>query len=301
MMTTQQRLAYSVVRYYYDRVRDEAINVGVIVQTPTGVRVKMGPIDAIRRAYPFIEVDVLARQVRTLESMLEGDRVEVFDYKQNDRVELATSDLRLLTEINNRLPESLALAAPRFAELSAATPPGAQSPAEGLVEYVFRTFVEPPKPAQSESEDEPTTRRAHTVLHRRAQNTIVSAARKAGLRREEFEVEAKVKGRSREWHLDVRIPQAKRYLHHILVLPELEETFHEAAALARIWQDVQPSQQKSELTAVFYSSNGIPKTELKAGEKLLKSDDIRTVYVSELPHYLTELRGQQRLFTKDKE
>jgi len=80
MSTQQQRLAYSVVRYHYDRLRDEAINVGVIVQMPTGVRVKTAAIEAIRRAYPFLNPELVARQMRTLTTMLESGRVEVFDY-----------------------------------------------------------------------------------------------------------------------------------------------------------------------------------------------------------------------------
>jgi hypothetical protein len=137
------------------------------------------------------------------------------------------------------------------------------------------------------------------VLRRQAVNTIVKAARKAGLRKQDVEVEPKVKGRTRDWHLDVRIPQAKRYLHHILVLPELEETYHEAAALARIWQDVQPSHRNAELTAVFYSTNGIPKAALKAGEKLLARDRIETVYAKELSRHYSELLGQLKIGSKD--
>ncbi len=83
------------------------------------------------------------------------------------------------------------------------------------------------------------------------------------------------------------------------MLPELEETFHEAAALARIWQDVQKRRRGvADLTAVFYSHNGMPKSKLEPGEKLLKADKIKAVYSKELPAYYRELRGQQRLWTR---
>ena len=139
-MTAQQRLAYSIVRYYHDRLRDDPINVGVVVQTPDGVRVKSGPIEAIRRAYPFVDVAVLTENMRELTAMLvEAKSFEVFDYERNDRGEVATSDLRLLTAINNELPESVALTAPRFAELGAATAPGVQGSEEALLNYLLQT------------------------------------------------------------------------------------------------------------------------------------------------------------------
>jgi hypothetical protein len=200
-----------------------------------------------------------------------------------------------LTALNERLPESLALTAPRFAEVNAENPAGVQAADDALLDYLLRTFVEPPKPRDVESAGQPVVRRAHTVLRRKAVSTIVAAARKAGLRKEDLEVEAKVKGRTREWHLDLRIPRARRFLQHVLVLPEIEETYHEAAALARIWQDIRSRQRTSSLTAVFYSTNGVPKSKLKAGEELLAADDIEAVYSAQLPTHYGELLGQQKL------
>ena len=85
------------------------------------------------------------------------------------------------------------------------------------------------------------------------------------------------------------------------MLPDLEETFHEAAALARIWQDVDPREKKeAELTAVFYSSNGTPRAKLRPGEKLLADDKIHAVYAADLRGYYTEITGQTRLFSRRK-
>ena len=60
-----------------------------------------------------------------------------------------------------------------------------------------------------ETDGEPSTRRAHTILRRRARTTIVKAVRTAGLRKEDLEIEPAVKGKTRDWHLDVRVLQAK--------------------------------------------------------------------------------------------
>jgi hypothetical protein len=238
---------------------------------------------------------MITRHLQALTAILERERIEVFDYDLGQRSAIDATDPKLLVAINNDLPESLMLTPPRFAEVNPETPPGVEPPDQALVDYLFRTLVEPPKPITDESGAQPVIRRAHTVLRQRAVKTIVRAAREAGLRRRDLEVEPKVRGRTREWQLDVKIPKAKHFLHHILVLPQLEETYHEAAALARIWQDIRPTHRKASLTAVFYSTNGIPKAALKAGEKMLERDDIEAVYAKELPRHYDELLGQLKI------
>jgi hypothetical protein len=176
------------------------------------------------------------------------------------------------------------------------------TPENALVQHLFEIFAEPPRPQSSPDEPTgtPAIRRSHTVLHRAAVRKIVSTARQAGLGRDDVEVEPSITGSTRLWHFDLRIRRARRYLQHVLVLPEIEETFHEAAAVARIWQDVQARHARADvsLTAVFYSRNGMPeKAELEPGEKLLKKDRINTVYAKELPRYYAELVGQSHLWS----
>jgi len=143
------------------------------------------------------------------------------------------------------------------------------------------------------------TTRAHTVLHRAAKRAIISTAKKAGFK-DRFAENPTVSGKTRKWTFDVEIrPRARPaglFLQHILVLPDVEETYHETAALARIWQDAREGgARRGALTAVYYSRNGVSRRQLKAAEGLLADDEIRTIYAGDLLTYYKELSGQQRL------
>jgi hypothetical protein len=296
-MSDVRRLRYAVVRYHYDRVRDQAINVGVLLQTDTGLRLKtVNDWQQLRRVYPFLDARLVQEQTAALASVVEGDVVSLFDYDKGARIEMHPNDPSLLPLLNRTSPESIALTEPRVAELT----PEVERSEDDLLHHLFETFVEPPLPLREDVDSEriPTTRRAHLTLRRAAVRSIVRSAKQAGIPRERLELDPTVKGRTREWKFDVRIAtRASRLLQHILVLPDLEETYHEAAALARIWQDVRPARASSApgLTAVFYSENGVNKSKLAAGERLLEDDGIETVYAKELPHFYKELAGQTRL------
>jgi|SRR2546422_10853223 len=301
-MDARERLQYVVVRYYYDRVRDEAVNIGVLVQTADGLKLRtVAEWEEVRRAYPFIDPKDLQRQADFLKALIGRDRIRVFDYEKNASVEVEPRDPRLFSLLTRGLAEQLGFSEARVAELNTERPGGTEPPHEALLGHLYQTFVEPPRPLRIEGggAGAAAPRRAHTTLRRAAVKIIVRRAREAGLDKDALEIDPAVKGHTREWHLDVRIPRANYFLQHILVLPELEETYREAAALARIWQDVRRERQAGQLTAVFYSQNGIPRGKLRAGEELLAADNITAVYAPELPKFYRELVGQRRLWSRD--
>ena len=299
-MTETRRVPYAVVRYHHDRVRDEAVNVGVVVQTEQGLRVKtLGEWEDVRRAYPFLDISDLQRHIDSLTALLDREHFSFFDYAANTPIDLKATHPEVLSRLNGAMTERLQLTEPRFAELSDVRSAGAESPEETLLTHLFEVFAEPPRPQHASGEPgySPMVRRAHMTLRRAAVRTMVRSAREAGLRKDDLELDATRKGTTREWRFDVGIPRASRLLHHILVLPDIEETYHEAAALGRIWQDVLARHRgDTGLTAVFYGTNGIARSKLEPGERLLRRDRVKTVYARELPHYYRELLGQQKLW-----
>src|SRR2546426_801502 len=115
-MGAQERLQYVVVRYYYDRVREEAVNIGILIQTAEGLKLKtVGEWDELRRAYPFIDPKDLERQAEFLSAMIGRDRFRVFDYEKNMSIEVDRSNPRLLSLLAPHLAERLGFSEPRAA------------------------------------------------------------------------------------------------------------------------------------------------------------------------------------------
>ena len=292
-MTEVHRLPYVVVRYHYDPVRDEAINVGVVVQTGEGLRYKfLEDWSKLGKAYPFLDVDSLQKTANSLESQFGSEEFRIFDYEKNEPIMLKQTDSRLLSLLKQEINRGIELTSPRFAEMPDVT----ESQLGTLLGYLFETFVEPPplRRAAGVKLSEKRTRHAHTTLHRAAKKEIIRRARKAGLEKD-CDVDPAIPGQTRKWRFDLKIRPASSLIHHILVLPDLEETYENTAALVGIWRDVMRRHKGLNLAAVYYSDNGIPKKELRDGEKLLDRDGIRTLYVGDLPRYYLELAGQERL------
>jgi len=292
-MNEVHRLPYAVVRYQYDSVRDEAVNLGIIVQTPERLHFKLiEDWDSLLRAYPFMEKEVVERKMQSLASMLSREKFRVFDYQKNEPIELSATDPRLLSALGQEINHSIQLAAIRYAEL----PSVDETQLGTLVGYLFQTFVEPPLPQRVPRPEGAvvSARQTHGALHRAAKKTITHAARKAGLG-SDFEAEASVTGQTRTWQFDLRLKRAPLFVHHILVLPDLEETYWETAGLARIWQDVKRKHRTADLAAVYFAKDGIQKDKLQAADRLLGADDIRTVYPDQLERLYREALGQRKL------
>lgn len=300
-MNDGQRLPYVVVRYHHDPLRHEGINVGIVVQTPEGLKVHaIESAKKLGRSYPFLDLRRFARNLGALKSELSQDEFRVLDPHQHQPVHLKPGDPRLLSLLGNEIGHGFEFTEPRYAELGSANAVETQR----LAAYLMDTLVEPPRPLLGQDLELVTPRatRAHTILHRAAKRSLISAARKAGFKGQ-FTEAPTVSGKTRKWTLDLEVRPRSRpagmFLQHILVLPDVEETYQETAAIARIWQDIQQRQERRSrpdgLTAVYYSKNGVPRRQLKAAEELLAEDKIKVIYAGDLPAYYKELAGQQRL------
>lgn len=73
-MNPAHRLPYVVVRYQYDPVRDESVNMGVIVQTPDRLHFKLiDNCDSLLRPYPFMERDAVERKMQSVTSIFSAE------------------------------------------------------------------------------------------------------------------------------------------------------------------------------------------------------------------------------------
>src|SRR5712692_4689927 len=73
-MSETNNFLYALIRYHYDQVRDEAINVGVVVQGAQKVMLKViEDWEALYRAYPFLDLDVVKRKTEALSRSLHRD------------------------------------------------------------------------------------------------------------------------------------------------------------------------------------------------------------------------------------
>lgn len=292
-MEAAHSLPYVVVRYHYDPVRDEAVNLGVIVQAEEGLRFKLlEDPDSLLKAYPFLDKDVVQRKVQSLASALGQEKFRIFDYAKNEAVELAPNDSRLLSMLKHHVNHDTQLTSVRYAELTSLE----ESQLQTLLAYLYQTLVQPPMPARVSRPHagEVVVRQGHGTLHRAAREAILRAVRKV-TRPEEFESNATVTGETRTWRFDLKIRPASAFVHHVLVLPNIEETYWEAAGLARIWQDMRKRQKRAELAALYYFGDGIQKHILRDADRLLNSDEIRPLYPDQLERYHSELLGQKRL------
>lgn len=292
-MNGVHRLPYVVVRYHYDPVRDEAVNLGVIVQVAEGLRFKLiEDLNSLFKAYPFLDRNAVERKVQSLAAALKREKFRIFDYAKNEAVELASADSRLFSLLMHEINHDVQLASVRYAEI----PSLDESQLQTLLGYLFQTLVEPPLPKRAGRPEvsEVGVRQTHGTLHSAARKAIFRAAKKVA-HEEKFEPDATVTGRTRTWQFDLKIRPTSAFVHHILVLPDIEETYWEAAGLARIWQDVKKKHKSAELAALYYSRDGIPKDKLRDADKLLSSDEIRPLYPDQLEKYYSENLGQKRL------
>ena len=85
--------------------------------------------------------------------------------------------------------------------------------------------------------------------------------------------------------------------HHVLVLPDAEESYDQAAALARRWIDVrEKSGNHKSLTAVFYGREDASVSPPSDAAALLKHDKIQAASLDDLAEIAGELEPQRKLF-----
>jgi DUF3037 family protein len=274
---------YFVVRYMLDELRDEAANVGVILLSAPG---------EVPRARFLDDPSLKGRRDASIDAdIVSGFRQWLDRYVAEREDQISATDLesalreRTGNVIRIRGPHTVLLSDPEAEELALYEEWVAP---RGLVPS--RQFALGPRDPLG-------------GLRKEAQKAIAATLRgsyKGPRGRQAIQRDYEVAGKVHVNRFDaVLIPKARgpeRLFHHVLVLPNPEDSFDQAAALARRWIDVRQANGKSRhLTAVFYKRGGGKVKPDSEAEALLENDKIEVATLSGLPQILKGLDPQKSL------
>ena len=277
-------IQYIVMRYMVNELADEAANVGILAvsQDPHKALLRFLDDPTVKsRSDAKVNRDVVERFKQAVESRL-----------QPFQTSGGVSAAQLIGEIQQLGGNVMRTTMPR----SVLT-----NDMDQEFETLFSQWVSPTKAARVVREQ--TTRDPLSGLKREATRAVVSAFREGygPLRKNIVQRRYEIAGKMHKsiFDLALRIGTKKsreeHVFQHLLVLPDAEESFDQAASLVWKWQDIQSKNGADRnLTAVLYGR----KHHQKAGDdaaKILKAQDIEMAHVSELPRIAKQYHGQADL------
>jgi hypothetical protein len=277
---------YFVVRYMHDELRDEAANVGVILVPREGEPALVRFLD-----------DVTSKS--RLDSRIDAKVVEDFEtWVQNEVERLGRSGAEM-KDYANSFEKALRDQTGNVVRLSAPRTVLLTDPLQE-VEVLFNEWV---APRRKQERVESRARDPLGGLRRAARSAIVRTLREslgAPLARQLLQKDVEVVGEVHVNRFDAAVAMGhgreERLFHHVLVLPEPEESYNQAAAVARRWMDVRSRKgPRRSLTAVLYSRTEIEQTAIKDAKQLLKHDDIEVASLQRVARFAHSL-SPSRLF-----
>ncbi len=290
-MSNRAEAHYFVVRYMFDELRDEASNVGLILLQANPQRVITRFLDDFS-AKSRVDARINRRVVADFQDWLErtSERLQV---EGAPFPEAAKGFEQALQEHTGNV---IRIMGPRSVLLTEA---------DAEMQTLFDEWVAPRRKAKPDEEAamrDPLgglRRAAQSEISRVLHENITTPAVRRAIKRD-----VEIRGRVARNRFDVALlPLRKapvRLFHHVLVLPEPEESYDQAAALARRWIDVREANGADRLlTAVFYSRENVPNPVLPDAAALLRHDEIQVASVSDLRMVATKLDHQVQLFEPD--
>src|SRR5438093_954547 len=266
-MSTKQEARYFVVRYMYNDLRDEAANIGIVMASQSG---------SIKSR--FLEDVTLKARADT-----KIDHPAIEDFRA--WLDRTTDDIaRRVPDAGQRmsaLEESIAEHSGNVIRVN-----GPRSVLfddfDFEVDTLFREWVAPQSLTREKVETGP---RDHLGgLRREAKSAIMRVMRDAittPTARKQLVSDYEIPGSVHRNKFDVALVPPSRastvlLFHHVLVLPDAEESYDQAAALARRWMDaLQKSDNHKSLTAVFYSRGDARASPPSEAAALLKQHHIQ--------------------------
>lgn len=290
MLNTE--VQYVVVRYMLNEFGDEAANVGLIAvvdDPPQLITKALENPESKSRSDARVRSDVVTRFMNYANAVTQGAAAgtEPLD---------ARRIFEQLTEISGGL---MRLSLPKSV-LTNNVEHEVASLYKRLVAPTLVTAVAVPT-YDAIPKKEPRERDPLGGLRRAAQSELISHFRKGygRMRRDAFTRSYPVNGAKHKSVFDLAMiveSARKRHehlFHHVIVLPDTQETFNQAAGLCVRWNDVQASNGASRrLTAVLYAKAGpTPRVAAASHEasKLLKEKDIEVLPMRELPSFAHKL------------
>ena len=287
MFTTE--LQYVVVRYMLNELGDEAANVGLL---------------AITNDPPYIQTQFLDDPTVKSRGDARIQRESIERFKNR----LAETTRSITGELSG--PDFANKAVAQLSEMSG-TMVRLSLPRSVLTNDVRREFgvlysqLIAPTRSTTAGESETKPRDPLGGLRRDATVAIareIRAALPRSILRQSFKPRHEIQGKKHVSVFDAallvrRKTRAIEYLfHHVLLLPDAEESFNQAASLLWKWHDVQAKNGKDrDLTAILYSREGAKREGSKEAKAVLEKEKVRVAEVKEMPELLRDVDPQLKL------
>lgn len=281
-------LYFAVVRYMHNELTDEAANVGLVAATEDPPRLLsrfLPDPTAKSRVDVRIRRDVVDRFKAITQRELDVARAAL----AGERASLPATDV--FARIKDHTAGLVRMLDPRVV---------LTNDVDAEFERLFEEWVAPL--AHKSERPSGSVRDPLGGLRKEASRAIVRAFREGlegPLVRKRFVRSYEVKGSSHRSRFDMAVlggTRRKRHehlFHHLLVMPDPEENFNQAAALCWRWQDVQAANHADrQLTAVLYGRGEDRKHGQGDTLKLLKAESIAHTRVQDLPQLVRSLEHQ---------
>lgn len=289
MFTTE--LQYTVIRYMLNELADEAANVGIIAVTDDPPRILFRFLEdptVKSRNDARIKSDVVER----FASFVDNQKQEL-EAHQTELAPLSTTLFTRLRElggnlVRSNLPKSVLT-----------------NDVNQEFNFLFNQWVAPITASVDHRTYAP--RDPLRGLRREACRAITKNIRDALPRKflkQSFKKAHEVKGQRHTSVFDAALvvksgKNATEHLfHHVLMLPDAEESFNQAASLLWKWNDVSVYEQNGkdrQLTAVLFSRAGTKRAGVEEAKYVLKKDQVRIAEVGQVGELAKMFYPQMRL------
>lgn len=285
MFTTE--LQYVVVRYMLNELGDEAANVGLVAATADPPRVFIRYID---------DPGTKSRD----DARVRGDVVARFQSLANAEINRIRSN-----EPPSALPRTLF---DRLRDLSGnlvrvSLPRSVlTNDVETEVGLLFDQLIAPRSRRSAPRELGPRDPLAR--IRKEATTALVKAVRigYGPLDRKRFTHHCQVRGAVHNSIFDLAVvsgskkKQQQHLFHHLLVLPDPEESFSQAAALLWRWEDVcKANHYERDLTVVPYWRAGPHQQNLREASRAFRKEGVTVTKLGDLPKLVEKRYGQGKL------
>lgn len=281
---------YFVVRYMLGELRDEAVNIGVIGLGETGGNISLRFLDDLN-AKARVDIPFDVKAVTIFREMLGRFAKEVTDKATRHDASRLERFTTLLHENSGNL---IRVRGP-FPVLTDDT--------ASEIDHLYEELVAPKARLRRAVENLP--RDPLGGLRREARTAITQRIRAAlpqDFRKHSFKKAVAIRGQKHTSIFDAALvvksgkKPTEHLFHHVLMLPDAEESFNQAASLLWKWQDVRDRNGKArDLTAVLFSREGAKRVGIEEAKSVLKKDKVQITEVEQLGEVARKAHPQLRL------
>lgn len=271
-------LTYVVVRYMLNELADEAANVGIVAS-----------ITDSQRVIPVFLPDPTVKS-RT-DARIQREFVDRFAERVRKLEHNVVDSSKVLDEIREYSSGIVRVSAPRTV---------LTNDVEREIDLLYKQWVTPKPSIKREF----AHRDPLGGLRREASSTLVRVFREgygSPLSRRTFQRRYQVRGLAHTSAIDLAMierngKKREHLFHHVLLLPNAEESFNQAAGLSCRWVDITAKNHVDrDLTAVLFKRLGQAAKGADEAAKLLKESNIGVSRIEDLPKLAARLKEQPDL------